>query len=88
MLPIDEFLEWASEFHLRVPGPSQGLGFVGELMFRVPIGDYSLQLDYRLRAIMSLLPHPTAMWVWKSNPLWDVRPSGELSASMTDTDSV
>lgn len=65
------FREWLREQAITENQQDGNLSFSpDEYMFRVPIGDYRLQLDYRLSAAFSLLPLDCSLILHRRGRTW------------------
>ena len=73
-LTLCEFEGWLCLNHVQYNRDEPMIAFVGEeYTFRVPIGDYRLQLDYRLNAALSLLPQDMRLLLLRRNLRWDLK---------------
>ncbi|HET6247921.1 MAG TPA: hypothetical protein VFE47_09505 [Tepidisphaeraceae bacterium] len=66
------FAEWCEKRGITsdAQGPPGEPRFKMDFPFRVPIGDFELQLDFRIKHIFDLLNWKSGVWVLKRTP-WD-----------------
>jgi hypothetical protein len=85
---------WMSTHSLRYDEQDLDYRFaeVDETAFRIPIGDYLLQLDYRISAILDLLPDQEPIIVFPRSLKWDFSdnrsPLGAVLRSFIPLDSI
>jgi hypothetical protein len=70
-LTIQQFDHWISVNRLRYNPEQLLFSFPDEeYIFRIPIGDYRLQLDYRIDAAITLLPQDSDLLLFRKSLRW------------------
>ncbi len=75
LIPISTFQEWLSNNSIQIDNTSKEIAFSQEFMFRIPIGDYHLQLDYRIDKLFELIPN-TPHFVCTKDLKWNFHTIG------------